>query len=404
MNNLTRNRKQKRKISKKTTCNKSRIVSVGGGEEGISTIFTIITNPMNELHDNFVMKDAFACIKIEFGVNINFNENVENLEGGAQVCSHFYNNRTPPHETYSRIIRTKLLGQANKIACGNHLADLLANVSTGPQGLDLLGPHTTKRLVMHITEPSATGIYINLYQLDNCVIFGAMPHVSFHFPLANPSGNFNLNSNVGVSHIEENPGRVKIVWRLCAQSSCDQPDVPLQQVPPLNYVTPHYALSRNDPPHNQIRYFINTDITPVYLSAGRDSPLPSKFYMDLIKGLRNYLLEGININGPAFTNDDISLKQHLSGILENTCSDINDDRLIEKNELKPASNISSNIKQNYSRRTRGKFSIYPYPDDAVVLADTLKQPEYTIQGVDGAKDKSPYSNPIRTGHVASTLI
>jgi hypothetical protein len=417
---MTRIKSRKNNLRRKLSKKNNKLL--GGGNENFETLITVITNPNKEKDGDYVMDGALALIKIE-PILPNTTINSEQ-EGGAQVCSDFYNNALKPYEFYNYIITNKLTGNANKIAFTQSLGNLLQNVSTGPNGLDIdaAGIARNINVAIHTDDPTTGGaylgsIYINLYeQHQSGALLGLRnTHLTAHQSQGDP------NSNQGALHVIHNVGQVKtmrIVWRMCALSACNHPQSTIQAlaanqaydintVPPVSVVPPIA-------PVNYIPYFINTDIrqTRTYnrnTGTWIINPAPSQFYQDLITRLRNYLLTGVNINIPPYNNHDQQLRQNVREVLVNTCSDDNDDKLILNKaafDAFPNGIMKNNIARNYSNRNDGsvqgnrtKRSKYPYP-----IRNDSMNPPYKISDMNHPLSLASEKGQPLTPDISSTQI
>lgn len=341
MKNLSRNRRKQRKMSKKNYVNKKRNLIIGGGETPKTTI-RIEFYPLPS-EDNLFAGISIACMKIDFGVNIH--EII--LDGGAQVCN-LHNSREQATQIYNRIITNKFgVPNSKMLFIQNHLSRFFSNVPTNDQGLGIptLGADNVN-IIAHASE-TLNGFYINFIAYRSGATVGVQRLEQLHHLSVHKSDRNTLNDRPSVSHLVA-PGIIKsILWKLCAQCDCET----LARLP-VNSRDQIYQLTGYNPPP-QIDFYMNTEISDL-----NGVPL---FWRNMIIQLRNYLID-ININTPQFINLDTVVKSHIAHRIENTCSDVNDDRVVRGSDTSAQTNAKGKY---YSDRSRDeKFSTYPHENES----------------------------------------
>lgn len=334
-------------MSNKKNLKKSKKSSVGGGHIP-ETIITFVLNP-NPEEDNLFLETAIAYMKIDFGFNLN--EKIV-LEGGAQVCNTF-NSLNQAVETYQQLIIQKVGTVALRSNfVRNYLNRHFNNVNTDMRGLGFPGANQIVNIIAHCREiPS--GYYIHFIahsQGETIQEFGRLDQL-YHLSAHNPDLSRDLNSRVGVTHQGTPRGNIKIKWRLCGQSACNNAPRLSVNNPSDIYQFVDYAAANL---RNQVepRYYMNTEMN----IPGRIPP----FFQNMIRELKNYLIEDININTDATLSGlNIPIKNSISNKLENACSDLNDDKIQPPNMFTQLQ-IDSKGKYYSDRAVNEKFSTYPH--------------------------------------------
>jgi hypothetical protein len=325
--------------------------------------------------------------------------------GDTQVCSRYYwmkdGNRmeTPPVDTVQRILDDKLGTEEARIDCVSYLnrrgvfdnidpADLQGNVRQFP-GEERIS------VACHINRVESS-TYFNFYQTYNRIVFfrdQLSNHVSFHGPSA---GNPKINTGRGKVHSQTGDIRsvdsYKIRWKMCATADCQLPPRGTQQI--------DYELHRN-----RVRYSIHTDIDRYQDKMElRHRPTPvNQFLFTLITHVRNYLVQGVNINVGDYRGLDMRLRESLYLVLRDTCADMNHDN-IQSLDKGPAEMPRSTGLYYSTRRGHGaeKFASYgplhEYPIDSWEIRGTPRftNIEYRIKGV------YTHENALQIDHTTTT--
>jgi hypothetical protein len=220
-------------------------------------------------------------------------------------------------------------------------------------GLGFPGANQNVNIIAHCREVPS-GYYIHFIahsQGETIQEFGRLDEL-YHLSVHNPDpARGDLNRHPGVAHQNTPIGTAKIKWRLCGQSACNN----VRRLAVNNrgdiYRFKDYA-DANLINQLQPKYYMNTELD---IPAGTP-----RFFQNMITELKNYLINGINLNTNAtLLGLNIPIKDSISRKLENACSDLNDDK-INPNTMFTAKEISC-VGQYYSDRSKKeKFSTYPH--------------------------------------------
>jgi hypothetical protein len=346
---------------------KSKILS-GGGENG--TTISIFKNPTKE--NSLAKEGAFACMLFETKLNKNI------MDGGAQLRTSNSTNRFFPHETITQILQQKLNSEQNIDSCISfiHNTGILQGVDSADVGL--AGPPRRINIAVTVTRRLNDDLIFHFTEMHGFRLIphtiGTDPHATQHPVPRNDGGPEQYNRGKGTLHIYgQVPDSVQnIQWFLYVQSECD--NVNLSRAPGRLHreysfqeqINANAAIANAAQLINPKFFIYAPRFTVINRDTGDEFPAPDPFYQRFLDSLRDYLLDGIDINQPAYRNLDIAVKIKLSETIENICADINFDRRFTPRDICDQINGIENrpmyhvIGSQYNQRNMVQ---YPHPPD-----------------------------------------
>ena len=362
---MTKIKSRKNNLRRKLS-RKSEILS-GGGENG--TIISIFKNPTKE--NSLAKEGAFACMLFETKLYKNI------MDGGAQLRTSNSTNRFFPHQTITQILQQKLNREENIDSCISfiHNSVILKDVDSADVGL--AGPSRRINIAVTVTRRLNDDLIFQFTEMHGFRLIphtiGTDPHATQH-PVPSARNPQQYNWGKGALHIYgQIPNSVQnIQWFLYVQSECD--NVNLSRAPGRSHreysfqkqINANAAIANAAQLINPNFFIYASRFTVTNRGTDDEFPEPDPFYQRFLDSLRDYLLDGIDINQPAYSNLDIDVKNKLSETLENICADINFDRRFTPRDICNQMNGIENrpmyhvIGSQYNERN---MVTYPRPPD-----------------------------------------
>jgi hypothetical protein len=178
---------------------------------------------------------------------------------------------------------------------------------------------------------------------------------------------------------------------MCANSTCDTvQSVRLHNNQKWHFKENRYSTFGQRGPSSP-NFFINTDIE-------NDPAHPViPYYMQLLTEIRNFLLHRVNINtDPLYQNTDINLRNRLKDILENVCSDINDDRTTSRANYVRSPIMANLVGLNYNDRP-AETKIFDYPrENHTNYNNEINRNNFSILDI----NNRPINHPVNGSSIA----